>query len=129
MEDNLDNVNKELFLEYLNNKNSIDITRKVFNNIDYDNCPKELSELKDYIPNKSVWAIGGDGWAYDIGYGGIDHVLASGENINILVLDTQIYSNTGGQSSKASPKGAIASFASKGKLNNKKVSTYSAFLS
>ena len=120
MEDNLDNANKQLFEEYLNNKNSIDITRKVFNNINYDNCPKELGELKDYIPNKSVWAIGGDGWAYDIGYGGIDHVLASGENINILVLDTQIYSNTGGQSSKASPKGAIASFASKGKLNNKK---------
>ena len=64
---------------------------------------------------KSVWIIGGDGWAYDIGYGGVDHVLASGKNVNILVLDTQVYSNTGGQQSKATPTGAVAKFAAGGK--------------
>ena len=64
---------------------------------------KESCELKDFLVKKSVWALGGDGWAYDIGYGGLDHVLASGENINILVFDTEVYSNTGGQASKATP--------------------------
>lgn len=70
--------------------------------------------------NKSVWIIGGDGWAYDIGYGGLDHVLASGENVNVLVLDSEVYSNTGGQSSKATPLGAVARFAAKGKRLKKK---------
>ena len=120
MKDNLDTNNKELFNEYLDNSNNIDVTNKVYKELDYKTCPKELEELKDYIPAKSIWAVGGDGWAYDIGYGGIDHVLASNENINILVLDTQIYSNTGGQASKASPKGSIASFASNGKGSAKK---------
>jgi len=69
---------------------------------------------------KSVWAVGGDGWAYDIGYGGLDHVLASGENINILVFDTEVYSNTGGQSSKSTPTAAIAKFAASGKRVKKK---------
>jgi len=64
---------------------------------------------------KSVWGIGGDGWAYDIGYGGLDHVLASGANVNLLVLDTEVYSNTGGQASKATPLGAVAKFAFGGK--------------
>ena len=76
---------------------------------------QELLSLADYLVKKSVWIIGGDGWAYDIGYGGLDHVLASGKNVNILVLDTQVYSNTGGQQSKATPTGAIAKFASAGK--------------
>ena len=74
-----------------------------------------LRELADYLVKKSVWMIGGDGWAYDIGYGGLDHVLASGKNVNILVLDTQVYSNTGGQQSKATMTGAVAKFASGGK--------------
>ena len=67
------------------------------------------------LVKKSVWIVGGDGWAYDIGYGGLDHVLASGRNVNILVLDTEVYSNTGGQSSKATPLGAVAKFAAGGK--------------
>ena len=76
---------------------------------------KELLGVSEYLVKKSVWIIGGDGWAYDIGYGGLDHVLASGKNVNILVLDTQVYSNTGGQQSKATPTGAVAKFAAGGK--------------
>ena len=81
---------------------------------------KQLSSLADYLVKKSVWIVGGDGWAYDIGYGGLDHVLASGKNVNILVMDTEVYSNTGGQSSKATPKGAVAKFAAGGKPAAKK---------
>jgi len=81
---------------------------------------KELLPVIDYLAKKSVWAFGGDGWAYDIGYGGVDHVLASGKNVNILVLDTEVYSNTGGQSSKATPMGAVAKFAAGGKPTFKK---------
>lgn len=76
---------------------------------------KDLLSLADVLVRKSVWIVGGDGWAYDIGYGGLDHVLASGRNVNVLVLDTQVYSNTGGQSSKATPLAAVAKFAAKGK--------------
>ena len=76
---------------------------------------KQLLSLADKLVRKSVWIVGGDGWAYDIGYGGLDHVLASGRNVNILVLDTGVYSNTGGQSSKATPRGAVAKFAANGK--------------
>jgi len=79
-----------------------------------------LLELADYLCKKSVWIIGGDGWAYDIGYGGVDHVLASGRNVNILVLDTEVYSNTGGQRSKSTPLGAVAKFAAGGKSTAKK---------
>jgi pyruvate-ferredoxin/flavodoxin oxidoreductase len=79
-----------------------------------------LQALADYLVKKSVWMIGGDGWAYDIGFGGLDHVLASGRNVNILVLDTEVYSNTGGQSSKATPRAAVAKFASGGKPSPKK---------
>jgi pyruvate-ferredoxin/flavodoxin oxidoreductase len=79
-----------------------------------------LLEVADYLVKKSVWIMGGDGWAYDIGYGGLDHVLASGRNVNILVLDTEVYSNTGGQMSKATPLGAVAKFASGGKPAPKK---------
>lgn len=81
---------------------------------------RELQFLSDYLSNKSVWIVGGDGWAYDIGFGGLDHVLASGENINILVLDTEVYSNTGGQKSKSTPIGAAAKFAVAGKRQPKK---------
>jgi pyruvate-ferredoxin/flavodoxin oxidoreductase len=76
---------------------------------------RKLSEIADVLVKKSVWIMGGDGWAYDIGYGGLDHVLASGRNVNVLVLDTEVYSNTGGQSSKATPRAAVAKFASNGK--------------
>ncbi len=76
---------------------------------------RTLEGIADYLVRKSVWAIGGDGWAYDIGYGGVDHVLASGRNVNILVLDTEVYSNTGGQTSKATPLGAVAKFSAGGK--------------
>ncbi|MFQ5410482.1 MAG: thiamine pyrophosphate-dependent enzyme, partial [Anaerolineales bacterium] len=79
-----------------------------------------LSELADIFVRKSVWIVGGDGWAYDIGYGGLDHVLASNRNVNVLVLDTEVYSNTGGQMSKATPRGAVAKFASGGKVLPKK---------
>ncbi len=81
---------------------------------------EEVMTRKDFLVKKSVWAVGGDGWAYDIGYGGLDHVLASGENINILVFDTEVYSNTGGQASKATPVAAIAKFAASGKRIKKK---------
>jgi pyruvate-ferredoxin/flavodoxin oxidoreductase len=77
-------------------------------------------DLEDYLVKRSTWVIGGDGWAYDIGYGGLDHVLASGENINVLVLDTEVYSNTGGQASKSTPIGAVAEFAAGGKAIKKK---------
>lgn len=80
----------------------------------------ELDALADFLVRKSVWICGGDGWAYDIGYGGLDHVMASGANVNILVMDTEVYSNTGGQSSKATPLGAVAKFAANGKATVKK---------
>ena len=81
---------------------------------------KEILKDKDFLAKKSVWIFGGDGWAYDIGFGGLDHVIASGEDVNILVFDTEVYSNTGGQSSKATPTGAIAQFAANGKEVKKK---------
>lgn len=81
---------------------------------------KNLLSLADYLVKKSVWSLGGDGWAYDIGYGGLDHVLASGENINIMILDTEVYSNTGGQMSKSTPLAAVAQFAAGGKRTPKK---------
>jgi pyruvate-ferredoxin/flavodoxin oxidoreductase len=81
---------------------------------------RDLLSIADSLVDKSVWIVGGDGWAYDIGYGGLDHVLASGQNVNILVLDTEVYSNTGGQASKATPLGAVAKFATGGKPNAKK---------
>jgi pyruvate-ferredoxin/flavodoxin oxidoreductase len=81
---------------------------------------KSLAHLVDNLCKKSVWIIGGDGWAYDIGFGGVDHVLASGRNVNILVLDTEVYSNTGGQTSKSTPLGAVAKFSAGGKATAKK---------
>ena len=108
-----------LFQKWLENPYDYSITKEVYEQIDYKKH-KELEKIKDYIPARSIWTIGGDGWAYDIGFGGIDHVLASNDDVNILVLDTQVYSNTGGQSSKSSPKASIASFTTSGKENNKK---------
>lgn len=81
---------------------------------------KQLLSVSDYLIEKSVWIVGGDGWAYDIGYGGLDHVIASGRNVNLLVLDTEVYSNTGGQMSKATPTGAVAQFAANGRPHVKK---------
>ncbi len=80
----------------------------------------QLLSLSDYLVRKSIWIFGGDGWGYDIGYGGLDHVLASGRNVNVLLLDTEVYSNTGGQASKATPLGAVAKFAAAGKPGPKK---------
>lgn len=94
----------------------LELCRKTPNNED----AKYVIENYDMLPKPSIWIFGGDGWAYDIGYGGLDHVIASGENVNILVFDTEIYSNTGGQSSKATPIGAVAKFASNGKAVRKK---------
>jgi pyruvate-ferredoxin/flavodoxin oxidoreductase len=119
MNNNMDNSNSELFKKWLDNPNDYSNTKYVYDNLN-DDIPEELKDIKDYIVSKTIWTIGGDGWAYDIGFGGIDHVLASNDNVNILVLDSQVYSNTGGQASKATPKGAIAEFASIGKKTSKK---------
>ncbi len=122
MNNNLDSVsdkNKELFKKWLENKDDYKITKEVSENIDYSEI-KELEVIKEYIPSKSVWIIGGDGWSYDIGFGGLDHVMSTNQNVNILVLDTEVYSNTGGQSSKSTRKGAVAKFASHGKMTSKK---------
>ncbi|AEF17962.1 MULTISPECIES: pyruvate:ferredoxin (flavodoxin) oxidoreductase [Thermoanaerobacterium] len=117
---------------WLDNFNSSEITKKTANIIvsliqDYKTDDAKVKELlneildrKEYLVKKSQWIFGGDGWAYDIGFGGLDHVLASGEDVNVLVFDTEVYSNTGGQSSKATPVGAIAQFAAAGKGIGKK---------
>ena len=117
---------KALFQKWLDNRNDAAVTREVADKLvplmkecSCDICSK-LLDLKSYLHARSQWIIGGDGASYDIGYGGLDHVIASGENVNILVLDTEVYSNTGGQSSKATPAGAIAKFAASGKKIRKK---------
>ncbi|MBE9487559.1 MAG: pyruvate:ferredoxin (flavodoxin) oxidoreductase [Bacteroidetes bacterium] len=117
---------KSIMQEWIDNRNdsekTVDIAKRLVPMTEKCDCSycKRITELKQYIIKKSQWIIGGDGWAYDIGYGGVDHVLASGENVNILVLDTEVYSNTGGQSSKSTPIGAVAKFASAGKRIRKK---------
>ena len=98
-------------MSFLENAKNLDIP---------EDLAKKIIENKDEISKKSVWIFGGDGWAYDIGFGGLDHVLASGENVNVLVFDTEVYSNTGGQASKATPAGAVAQFAALGKSTPKK---------
>ncbi len=98
----------------------IEELKEALSKINNDPKVSELLEILDYLVKKSVWILGGDGWAYDIGYGGLDHVLACGRNVNVLVLDTEVYSNTGGQMSKATPMGAIAKFAAAGKPMFKK---------
>ena len=97
----------------------IEALRRVLADIDESDA-RALERSADMLARKSVWIFGGDGWAYDIGYGGLDHVLASGRNVNILLLDTEVYSNTGGQTSKATPLGAVAKFSAAGKPTNKK---------
>lgn len=117
---------KVLFQLWIDNRENAEITEKVYKELiplcekcSCDTC-KAIIENKQYIIKKSQWIFGGDGWGYDIGYGGLDHVIASGENVNILVVDTEVYSNTGGQASKATPMGAIAKFAASGKRVRKK---------
>ena len=119
---------KGLFTEWINNMNDADKTKELASKIipiveaNKDKCNhcKQIAALQQYLVKRSQWIIGGDGASYDIGYGGLDHVIASGKNVNILVLDTEVYSNTGGQSSKATPIGAIAKFAAAGKRVRKK---------
>lgn len=122
----LSSEDKEIVQKWLDNSENSTVTRQVEKDIlriakatkaDY---AKDIVELKEYIVKRSQWIIGGDGWAYDIGFGGLDHVIANNEDVNILVLDTEVYSNTGGQSSKSSPTAAIAKFASAGKPSKKK---------
>ena len=117
---------KALAQQWLDNKNSSAVTKEIAPAIiaaceacQCDKC-KEILNIKQYIVKRSQWIIGGDGASYDIGYGGLDHVIASGEDLNILVLDTEVFSNTGGQSSKSTPLGAIAKFAAAGKRIRKK---------
>ncbi len=110
---------EELIDKWLQNSNDYKITKEVYDKLDYNKFP-EVLPYKDYIVSKTIWTIGGDGWAYDIGYSGIDHVLSTNDNINILVLDTQVYSNTGGQSSKSSPLGSVSAFTAVGKKTAKK---------
>ena len=117
---------KSLFQQWIDNRENGPVTEKLAPQIvelasqcDCDYC-KLIVYMKDHLIKKSQWIIGGDGWAYDIGFGGLDHVLASGEDVNVLVLDTEVYSNTGGQSSKSTPLGAVAKFAASGKRVRKK---------
>jgi len=113
----------EKFLETkdlgVENKVATEELLKAIANVNSEEAKSVLAD-KEYLAKKSVWIFGGDGWAYDIGFGGVDHVLASGEDVNIMVFDTEVYSNTGGQSSKATPTGAIAQFAAAGKVVKKK---------
>ena len=119
---------KEAFLAWIDNQNDANKTKELADKIipmveaAKDKCPAcaTIDSLKSFLVKRSQWIIGGDGASYDIGYGGLDHVIASGKNVNILVLDTEVYSNTGGQSSKATPLGAIAKFAASGKRVRKK---------
>ena len=111
---------KELLNEWLEHENDYDATKKIVTKLETMEIPKDLKDILEYMVARSVFIVGGDGWAYDIGFGGIDHVLSSGENVNILVLDTEVYSNTGGQASKSSHVGAVAEFANMGKKTAKK---------
>ena len=117
---------KEACKGWIENKEDANLSRefgeKILSSLsDYDSpLAEQLAKADDLFTKKSVWIFGGDGWAYDIGYGGLDHVLASGDDINVLVMDTEVYSNTGGQSSKATPLGAVAQFAAAGKRTGKK---------
>ncbi|MBQ0119188.1 MAG: pyruvate:ferredoxin (flavodoxin) oxidoreductase [Bacteroidales bacterium] len=117
---------KAMFTEWIENKNNAEVTKRLYEPMlaamtacGCDTC-KQILQYKDHIVKRSQWIIGGDGASYDIGYGGLDHVIASGEDVNILVLDTKVYSNTGGQASKSTPLGAIAKFAAAGKRVRKK---------
>ena len=117
---------KAAFEEWLTGKDNAEASKVASEKVieictkDSSEVAKEILGLKQYLVKKSQWIFGGDGWAYDIGYGGLDHVIASGEDVNILVLDTEVYSNTGGQASKSTPAGAVAKFAASGKKIRKK---------
>ncbi len=117
---------KEAFTAWIESMENLDASKEASANLltalesETHAIAEEIKGLKQYLVKKSVWIFGGDGWAYDIGYGGLDHVIASGEDVNILVLDTEVYSNTGGQASKATPVGAVAKFAASGKKIRKK---------
>jgi pyruvate-ferredoxin/flavodoxin oxidoreductase len=117
---------KSVFNEWLEGVNDAEASKAASRKVvevcknSKEQVAKEIMALEQYLVKKSVWAFGGDGWAYDIGYGGLDHVVASGEDINILVMDTEVYSNTGGQASKSTPVGAVAKFAASGKKVRKK---------
>ena len=116
----------DLFKAWLENRDSGEETKKIAKKLipllEKCDCEvaKEILSLKDYLVKRSQWIFGGDGWAYDIGYGGLDHVIANQEDVNILVIDTEVYSNTGGQSSKSSPTASIAKFTAAGKSGKKK---------
>ncbi|MHB8986875.1 MAG: thiamine pyrophosphate-dependent enzyme, partial [Eubacteriales bacterium] len=117
---------KDAFQEWLEGKDDSEASRsasvKIISLLEGQTNPvlQEIAGKKDFLVKKSQWIFGGDGWAYDIGYGGLDHVLASGEDVNVIVFDTEVYSNTGGQSSKSTPAAAIAKFAASGKKTKKK---------
>ena len=111
---------RKLFDEWLNNMENYEITNRIMHELEDKELPKEIKDNLEFIPSRNVWIIGGDGWAYDIGYGGLDHVLRKNERVRVLILDTEVYSNTGGQSSKSTKVGAVAEFASDGKKTNKK---------
>ncbi len=117
--DSLLNSTSKTELEIAQQRERVEYLRKALAQIDTPQA-RQLESLADYFVPRSVWIIGGDGWAYDIGYGGLDHVLAQGRNVNVLVVDTGVYSNTGGQCSKATPMGAVAKFAAAGKPMPKK---------
>ena len=126
----LDSKNNDLFKDWIENQDDVKGSKRaaaeIVNNMEDDSNEdakkilEEIKVLEDYLVKKSVWIFGGDGWSYDIGFGGLDHVLATGEDINILVFDTEVYSNTGGQSSKSTPLSAVAQFAASGKKVRKK---------
>ncbi len=118
--DEVDPEIKATFKEWIDNMEDDDLTLAIKDKLSKSKIPEEIKDLIDYIPSRKVWILGGDGWAYDIGYGGLDHVLHSNENINVMVLDTEVYSNTGGQKSKSTRAGSIAEFASSGKFESKK---------
>ena len=126
MQNGLGAKTKEVFREWIdhmhNAKGSVEASSRVLDVLkkEKSDVAKQIMDLKQYLVKKSIWVFGGDGWAYDIGYGGLDHVLASGDDVNVLVMDTEVYSNTGGQASKATPVGAVAKFAASGKKIRKK---------
>lgn len=129
---NIDENLKELISDWINYKEDGEISKQVRGKLvhaleDYQTTDVDIQKLiqqiiqqKDYLEKRSQWIIGGDGWAYDIGFGGLDHVMSSGEDVNVLVFDTEVYSNTGGQASKSTPTAAVAKFASSGKKSGKK---------
>lgn len=132
LDKNLDDTIKELLSDWINYKEDGDISKQVSDKLmftlqDYQGSDPIVMQLidsilqrKDYLIKRSQWIVGGDGWAYDIGFGGLDHVMASGEDVNVLLFDTEVYSNTGGQASKSTPAAAVAKFATSGKKSGKK---------